>query len=191
MERGVKMNTAVRSACFPPAKCELFKLLRVIGEEDVQTIIPVEVTVPNCPDNLVKIEVKTANETFHVFTNKVVKQGVLVITALITTDRDKDGCRCACETFKTTVPFMAVVEIPGVCPNKEVDIQFKDVLLEHDLEIVDGVLTGKVHLIERIKVSEFVQRFLQTCADHVVKRLTGLTPVTQVITSFGAHILRN
>ncbi|NLG84519.1 MAG: DUF3794 domain-containing protein [Firmicutes bacterium] len=137
-----------------PLKFELFKLLRVIGERTVQTIVPVEVTVPGSPANLVNLRITTADESFHLFTDKVVKQGVLVIEAVFCTT---DG---NCNVFTTTVPFSATVDIPGVSPNQEVDIQFRNVLIENDLQLVNGVLTGKVHLIEIIKISEFVQRFL-------------------------------
>jgi len=138
-----------------PAKFELFKLLKVLDEEQVQTIIPIEAQVPGCPDRLFDVHIKTANETFHVFTGKLVKQGTLVITIQFCDEKDDKRC------FTTTAPFMAVVEILGLCPDKDVDIQFKDVLIENDLQLVNGVLTGKVHLVEQIKVSEFVQRFLE------------------------------
>ena len=136
-------------------KLELFKLLKVLDEEQVQTIIPVEAQVPGCPDRLFDVHITTANETFHVFTGKLVKQGTLVITIQFCDDKDDKRC------FTTTVPFMAVVAILGLCPDKDVDIQFKNVLIENDLQLVNGVLTGKVHLVEQIKVSEFVQRFLE------------------------------
>ena len=138
-----------------PTKFELFKLLKVLAEEQVQTIVAVEVQVPGCPESLVDVDINTANETFHVFTGKVVKQGMLVIDHRVLRQERRR------KVFTTTVPFMAVVEIPGVCPDKDVDIQFRNVLIENDLQLVNGVLTGKVHLVEQIKVSEFVQRFLE------------------------------
>ncbi|MGE5552013.1 MAG: hypothetical protein ACM3ZC_15995 [Bacteroidota bacterium] len=139
----------------PRTKVELFKLLKVLAEVQVQSIIPVEVQVPKCPDRLIDVNITTANETFHVFTGKLVKQGTLVVTIEFCDEDDDERC------FTTTVPFMAVVEATGLCPDRDVDIQFKNVLIENDLQLVHGVLTGKVHLVEQVKVSEFVQRFLE------------------------------
>lgn len=136
-------------------KTELFKLLKVLAEEQVQTIVEVTADVPKCPERLVDVDITTANETFHVFTGKLVKQGTLVVNIQFCDNDNEKRC------FTTTAPFTAVLEVPGLCPEKDVDIQFRNILIENDLQLVNGVLTGKVHLVELVKVSEFVQRFLE------------------------------
>lgn len=143
-------------------RCELFKLLRVIGEGETQTVVPVTIELPAGTKRIVSVTINTAQETFHVFTGKVVKQGVLVIEVIFV------NSDCELATCTATAPFISTLEIAGVRPGMEVDIQFRNVRIENDLTLVDDTLTGKIVVVEFIKVSEFVQRFLQTCEGSTV-----------------------
>jgi len=142
-----------------------------------QTVVAVTADLPAGAKRVVSVTLSTAEETFHVFTDKVVKQGVLVIEVIFVNNE------CELATFTTTAPFVATVEIPGARQGTDVDIQFRNLRIENDLTKVGEVLTGKVVIIEFVKVSQFVQRFLTTCEGLTIPRLTTTTPTTTVVVS--------
>ena len=167
------MLTTDRCSTCVPTQFELFKLLKVVGENTAQTIKPIDVKLPHGTRGLVSVSITTADETFHLFTDKVVKQGTLVITAIIINAQGK------LETFTHTRHFKATTIIPGVTPGlMDVDIQHRNILIENDLSAIGGRLTGKVHLVELIKVSVFVQRFICTTQSPSVCSHTNPSNVT-------------
>ena len=170
------MLTTSRCCNRVPTQFELFKLLKVVGENTVQTITPIDMDLPCGTRGLISVDITTTGETFHLFTDKVVKQGTLVITAIIVNAEGE------LVTFTTTAHFIATVIIPGVRPGlMDADIQHRNLLIENDLMFVNGVLTGKVHLVELIKVSVFVQRFICTTQSPTVFSRTNPTNVTTTI----------
>ena len=155
--------------------CELFKLLRVIGEDTAQTVVAIDAELPCGTQRIVSVNISTARETFHVFTDKVVKQGFVVVEVILV---NKEG---ELATFTTKAPFMATVEIPGLRQGMEVDIQFHNLRIENDLTQMGDDLVGKVVIVEFVKVSEFVQRFLVTCATPVGAVVTRSRPCATIV----------
>lgn len=148
------------------SNCELFEMLRVVGEKEIQVVARGATPVPPC--------VPSAKKILHVLVNPIVSD-VLFIDKVV-----KEGCFhveiifVACDDVvhhtSLDIPFMAEADIPGARPGMHVQEHL--VRLEQHATIVIRIpaddMTCQVfdvlvvaHFL--IKVKEEVQRRIPEC----------------------------
>jgi len=146
-----------------PFKTERFKLLRVVGETEGQLVKTSTVTLDKPAVKVDRVDVRLTDVDHKVFDGKVVKQGVLVKQIFYVdntnTLRHQEEC----------IPFDVVLEIPGVDPDMDLEIQNKVLSTEVDFQLVAPTrLEQKVVIHLQVKVSEYVQRNLVVALGNVV-----------------------
>lgn len=142
---------------------ELLKVLRVIGEEVVQIVEEATVTIPVGSIKIDKIHAVLQGETVdHVFKNKIVKQGTFNVNIFYV------GADNIVHHTNTLVPFMAVADIPGVCPDN-IYLHIQNHVLDIDTDYTWNESTGELiiklvaHIL--IKVTEWTQLEVVTGID--------------------------
>lgn len=136
---------------------ERLKVLKVVGEKVAQVVVESE--VPIRAVKIDKIIASLRDVEDHVFQNKVVKQG-LIHKQIFYIDRDNFLRHLA-----EDVPFMVTVDIPGVIPGDEVDVQNHLLDIDIDYQLTqerscadgEGILRQKIVAHILVKVSEWRQ----------------------------------
>lgn len=146
--------------------CELFEVLKVIGEKEVQVVEKCLCPVPPCSipaKKIIQVIVNTiSNDT--AFTDKVVKEGLFHVEIIFVSADDvvrHESC---------DVHFLVAVDIPGTRPG--LHVQNTLLRLEQDTAIVtrspqEGVTCQvfNIRIVAHflVKVKESVQRELVVC----------------------------
>lgn len=147
----------------PLFRCEEFKLLGVIGEDRVQVVSTTKDILKFPAIAILEIDAALLNVTDHIFTDKVLKQGLIQ-------KRIQYASRCSikrCQLIE--VPFSATAHIPGVDRDLEIETQNRLVLVETDYQLLDPyTLEVKVILEINVKASTYVQRKLKVCTTNVI-----------------------
>ncbi len=150
----------------PLFRREKFKLLKVIGEEVIQVVSDSTDRLDFPAKDIIKVTFELGCTTDHAFKNKIVKQGIIHKKVLYC---DTSGI-VRCQIFD--IPFTAPAEIPGVDPCLELEFQEKLILAETDYLMLDcQTVNAKVVFEIKIKVSTWVQEYLQVCNSNIVSHL--------------------
>ncbi|MCK9221123.1 MAG: DUF3794 domain-containing protein [Limnochordia bacterium] len=147
----------------PPFTIERFKVLRVIGEKVAQVVESGTVNLPNPAIKVDRIDINLINVTHAVFQNKVIKQGQIDKQIFYVDETD------TVRHEEVIVPFEAIIEIPGVSPEMDLEIQNRLLCSDVVFELLTPtVLLEKVVLDILVKVSEYVQRDLLVAQSNII-----------------------
>lgn len=103
--------------CVPNTQCEPIKVMKLIGEAEVQTVNRTAHPVPVCGSPAKKIiaaQVEIVGPTDTVFENKVVKEGVFQVDIIFA------SCDGLVRHTCLEIPFMTSAHIEGVRPGMHV-----------------------------------------------------------------------
>lgn len=150
---------------------ERVKVLRVIGEEIVQVVEEATVAVPVGSIKIDKLHAVLQGEMVdHIFKNKIVKQGTFNVNVFFV------GPDNIVHHTNVLVPFMAVADIMGVCPDN-MFLHIQNHVLDVDTDYTWNEATGEViiklvaHIL--IKATEWVQIDVVTGIDFFPKLNTS------------------
>lgn len=150
--------------------CELFELLRVVGEKEVQIVERGMTPVPPCTPPAKKILHVLVNPIASdvVFIDKVVKQGVFHVEIIFV------ACDDTVHHASLDIPFMAEVDIPGARQGMHVQecvirLEQHTTIAVHDSHQNEHCQVFEVLVVAHflIKVKEEVQRRLPECRTSV------------------------
>jgi hypothetical protein len=135
---------------------ERLKVLKVIGERIGQVVVENKAEIHAV--KIDRIEASVKDVTDHIFTDKIVKQGVIHSQIFYV---DPNGF---VRETSDNVPFILAVDIPGVIKeNPWLEIEDKLLKIETDYTLVPetcnepGILKHKIIADFLVKVSEWVQ----------------------------------
>lgn len=103
--------------CVPKTQCEPVKVMRLIGESEVQTVNRTAHPVPVCGSpakKIIAVQVEIVGPTDTVFENKVVKEGVFQVDIVFA------SCDGLVRHTCLEIPFMTSAHIEGVRPGMHV-----------------------------------------------------------------------
>jgi len=136
-------------------KTERLKVLKVVGEKVAQVVLENDVCIDAI--KIDKIDAILGPFEDHVFKNKVVKQGT-IHKQIFYVDHEN-----VVRHLAEDVPYMLTVDIPGVRPGDDVDVQnyLKDIDVDYHLVQggvgKPGTLRQKIVAHILVKVSEWTQ----------------------------------
>lgn len=143
--------------------CEEFKVLRVVGEDTAQIVSATKDILLFPAQAILSVTIDLLHVTDHVFTNKIVKQGII--------QKQIQYCsRCSIKRCQLVeVPFTATAHIQGVKQGQELDIQNRILLAETDYQLFEPYTVEVKAVIEiQVKASEYAQRRLRVCHTNVI-----------------------
>ena len=158
----------IKTLCrrIPTTLCEPVKVMRLIGETEVQTVERAAHPVPVCGSPIKKIiaaQVEIIGPTDTVFQNKVVKEGVFQVDIVYA------SCDGLVRHTGLEIPFMVSAHIEGV--RSGMHVQNEVIHLEQNTTIVKTSRCGATYQVLDvmvtatflIRVTEFAVRNLVEC----------------------------
>lgn len=103
--------------CVPDTRCEPVKVMKLIGEAEVQTVKRAAYPVPICglpAKKIITVQVEVVGAPDTVFGNKVVKEGVFQVDIVYA------SCDSLVRHTCLEIPFMTSAHIEGVRPGMHV-----------------------------------------------------------------------
>lgn len=144
-------------SCFsgPNMGIERIKTLKVIGENVAQIVVENE--IPLRAIKIIKIDATLGRTEDHVFKDKVVKQGTIIKQVFFV---DPDNF---VRHHHEEIPFMVTVDIPGVKPDEDLEVQNHLIDIDTDSHLrhcepnEPPILKQKVVAHVLVKVSKWAQ----------------------------------
>lgn len=154
--------------CLPNVQCEPAKVMKLIGEAEVQTVKRTAIPVPSCSPPVTKIiavQVEVVGPTDTVFENKVVKEGVFQVDIVFA------SCDGLVRHTRLEIPFMTFAHIEGVRPGMHV--QNEVIHTEQKTVVVETSRRGSTCQVFDVMVTA---TFLIRVTDVAVRNLVECHP---------------
>lgn len=147
----------------PLFSCEECKVLCVVGEDTAQIVSTTRDILMFPAHTILKIDVDLLHVTDHIFTDKIVKQGILQKQIQYCSSCSIKRCQLV------EVPFVVTAHIPGVEHREDLDIQNKILLIETDEQLLDPYTIEIKAVIDiQVKASRYVQKRIKVCHTNVI-----------------------
>lgn len=153
-------------------RSEKFKLLQVVGHGTAQVVEERNVALQNPAVKVDRIDVRLEDVEDRLFPNKIVKQGNIVKQIFYVDTAD------FVRHQQVTIPFMVAIDVPGVDPEMDLEIQNHVVAIDVDFSLASPtVLVEKVVIDLAVTAAKWVEKRLPVFTGKVLSATTipGIT----------------